>query len=45
LDGEWKRGGRAVAVIFNVGCWILDDEWKREGEEMMNDECKMKNEE
>ena len=29
MNGEWKRGRREEAVIFNVGCWILDDEWKR----------------
>jgi hypothetical protein len=48
LDGEWKRGGRAVAVIFNVGCWILDDEWKRGRGRleaaMFNVECWMMNE-
>ena len=42
---EGSGGREAEAAMFNFECWMMDDEWKREGEEMMNDECKMKNEE
>jgi len=38
MNGEWKRGRREEAVMFNFGFWILNDEWgMEEGEPEVGD--------